>query len=330
MLKQSIVYSAKFSNANSQRTWFKKIESFATNSTLADMCHCSERTIRDWKNGRFRPRNDCVQKICRQYKIQMPAVTRVSRFEHLKTAGKEGGLSVLKKYGKLPIQEQNRKERWREWWEKTGKDSYITSHAPLKITKPKKSPSLAEFIGIMIGDGTVSTYHIGITLNATDDAEYAIFVTKLIKKLFGVHPKIYKRKGKNAIAITVARKLLVEYLHLLGLPIGNKIKQGLDIPRWILNNPEFAKACLRGLMDTDGSVFTHVYRSKMKTYRYKKISFTSASPALLVSVQQILTQNNIRSHISKTNLRIGTKTCVERYFSYISSNNNKHLKRIAE
>lgn len=330
MLKQSIVYSTKFSSADSQRGWFKKVEVYATNSILADLCHCSERTIRDWKNGKFRPRHDCIQKICRRYKLSMPTSQKVSRFEHLKSSGRKGGLAVLEKYGKLPIQEQNRKEKWDEWWKTIGKDSYIKSHAPLRITRPKKSHALAEFIGIMMGDGTVSTYHIGITLNATDDAVYVIFVTKLIKKLFEVHPKIYKRKGKNAVVITVARKLLVEYLHSLGLPIGNKIKQGLNIPTWILNNPEYARACLRGLMDTDGSVFTHTYKSKEKIYRYKKLSFTSASPALLESVQKILTRNSIKSHISKTNLRIGTRVSVERYFSCISSHNTKHLKRIAE
>ncbi|HIG96008.1 TPA: hypothetical protein HA249_03930 [Candidatus Woesearchaeota archaeon] len=260
----------------------------------------------------------------------MPTIQKISRFEHLKLSGRKGGLAVLEKYGKLPIREQVRKEKWNDWWKTVGKESYIKSHAPLRITKPKKNPALAEFVGIMMGDGTVSTYHIGITLNATDDAEYVVFVMKLIKKLFGVHPKIYKRKDKNAVVITVARKLLVEYLHSLGLPIGNKIKQGLNIPTWILNNPEYARACLRGLMDTDGSVFTHTYKSKEKIYHYKKLSFTSASPALLASVQEILTQNNIQAHISKTNLRIGTRTSVERYFSCISSHNTKHLKRIAE
>lgn len=330
MPKQSIAYSAKFSSTDSQCAWFKKVEVCATNSILADLCHCSERTIRDWKNGKFRPRYDCVQKICHRYKLLMPTVQKISRFGHLKSAGRKGGLAVIEKYGRPLVQEKNRREKWEEWWKTIGKDSYIKSHAPLRITRPKKSHALAEFIGIMMGDGTVSTYHIGITLNATDDAEYVIFVTKLIKKLFEVHPKIYKRKGKNAVVITVARKLLVGYLHSLGLPIGNKIKQGLDIPTWILNNPEYARACLRGLMDTDGSVFTHTYRSKGEIYRYKKLSFTSASPALLESVQKILTQNNIQANISKTNLRIGTRASVERYFSCISSHNTKHLKRIAE
>ncbi len=260
----------------------------------------------------------------------MPVVAKVSRLEHLKSAGRKGGLAVLKKYGKLPIQENIRKEKWNEWWNSIGEKAYFKSHAPLKIAKPKKSPALAEFVGIMMGDGTISAYHIGITLNATDDADYAVFVTKLIGRLFGIHPKIYKRKNKNAVAITVARKLLVDHLHSLGLPIGNKIKQGLDIPRWILSNPEFAKACLRGLMDTDGSVFTHTYKAKTKIYRYRKLSFTSASPALLMSVQRVLAQNNIQSSISKTNLRIGSKASIDRYFSCISSNNTKHLKRIAE
>ena len=330
MLESNIVYSAKFPSTDSQRTWFNKLEASASNSTLANLCDCSERTIRDWKNGKFRPRHDCIQKICHRYKILMPTVQKVSRLAHLKASGSKGGLAVLKKYGKLPIHERIRKEKWNAWWAAVGKESYTQSHAPLKVEIPKKDATLAEFIGIMMGDGTISTYHIGITLNAIDDAKYVIYVTKLIKKLFGVHPKIYKRKDKKAVAITVARKLLVEYLHSLGLPIGNKIKQGLDIPKWIFNNPKYAKSCVRGLMDTDGSVFTHSYKSKGKVYRYKKLSFTSASPALLTSVQKILTQNDIRSHISKTNLRISARMFVDRYFSCISSHNVKHLKRMRE
>ena len=246
----------------------------------------------------------------------------------MKTAGKKGGLAVLKKYGKLAIHEQTRKERWVEWWNTVGKDSYIKSHAPLEIKKPKKGTALAEFIGIMMGDGAMSTYHIGITLNATDDAEYVIFVSKLIKKLFRVQPKIYKRKDKNAVAITVARKLLVNYLHSLGLPIGNKIKQNINIPAWITSNPQYARSCVRGLMDTDGSVFSHSYTSKNKTYTYKKLSFSSASALLRESVHHILAQNDIKACNSKTNIRIDSKASVDQYFKLIGSHNPKHLKRL--
>jgi hypothetical protein len=245
----------------------------------------------------------------------------------LNSAGRKGGRALIRKYGKVPVLEEYRRDRWNMWWQETGKKAFLATHAPLKIKKPRKSPLLAEFVGIMMGDGGISTYHIAITLNATDDADYIKFVSQLALHLFGVRPKPLKRKGKNAIALTISRKLLAEYLHTLGLPKGNKIKQNLDIPAWILENQLYARACVRGLMDTDGSVFTHTYKSKGRTYRYKKLSFSSASPALLLSVHRVLTQNKITSHISKTSVRIDGKSSVLSYFDIISSHNNKHLKR---
>ena len=41
------------------------------------------------------------------------------------------------------------------------------------VIKKWRSNVLAEFIGIMMGDGTVSPYHIGMTLNRVDDKEYS-------------------------------------------------------------------------------------------------------------------------------------------------------------
>lgn len=328
MLESHSVYSAKFSSTEVQVLWFKKLDSLSTTTSLAKLCSCSARTIRDWKRGKFSPQYDCIEKICTTNSIALPKIQKVSRHAHLQQAGKKGGTMTIRKYGKPKVQESVRLQQWQKWWNTRGKNLHTIANTPLDIVRVKKSPKLAEYIGIMMGDGTMSAYHIGITLNASDDAEYAVFVTQLIQNLFGVCPKVYKRKNKNAVAITVTRKLLVEYLHELGLPIGNKIKQNLDIPSWITKNPAYAKACVRGLMDTDGSVFTHAYSSKGKKYSYKKVSFTSASPALLTSVHTILLKNKIQSHISKTNLRIGDSVSIRRYFQCIGTHNTKHLKRL--
>ncbi len=328
MLESYCVFSAKFSSKKAQILWFKNLDSKYTTSTLAQLCGCSARTISDWKRGKFSPQYNCITKICATYHVSFPKIQKVSRFAHLQQAGKKGGDVTTQRYGKPKVNEPERMRMWRVWWDTKGKDLHTISNTPFNVVQPKKSSDVAEFIGIMMGDGSMSTYHIGITLNASDDAEYALFVVQFIENLFGVRPNIYKRKDKNAVVITVTRKLLVEYLHSLGLPIGNKIKQNLNIPLWILKNPTYAKACVRGLMDTDGSVFTHIYTSKEKKYSYKKVSFTSASPALLTSVHSILSQNNISSHISKTNLRIGDATSIHTYFSRIGTHNTKHLKRL--
>jgi len=66
--------------------------------------------------------------------------------------------------------------------------------------------------------------------------------------------------GTNVVRILLSRVELVRHLHNLGLKIGNKVKQLLDIPDWIKVNPEYSKVCLRGLIDTDGCVFRHNYK----------------------------------------------------------------------
>lgn len=151
---------------------------------------------------------------------------------------------------------------------------------------------------------------------------------KSIKELFNISPKIYKKKGSLAIDIVAHRKNLVEFCNSIGLVIGNKLKQGLDIPQWIKDNKEYSIACVRGLVDTDGSVFAHKYKTNGKEYSYKKVSFTSMSTSLLHSVLSILKEFGIRSRIHKNrDIRIESVADVKKYFCIFNTSNPKHLKR---
>ncbi|MEK7140843.1 MAG: hypothetical protein AAB815_03600 [Patescibacteria group bacterium] len=148
-----------------------------------------------------------------------------------------------------------------------------------KVTLPKYSVYLAEFFGIMLGDGGINNpWQANITLNAVKDDEYAKYVFGLCKKLFGVEPAIRKRKTTNALVISLASMSVVNFLVVNGLPRGNKLKAGLKIPKWILRKRSYRKACIRGLVDTDGCMFVHVHRVRGKTYRNIGLSFTSYSP----------------------------------------------------
>lgn len=60
---------------------------------------------------------------------------------------------------------------------------------------PSESSKLAEFIGIMLGDGGVSKDQIKISLDMNADKEYVIIVMKLIQELFGKKPSLYNRKS---------------------------------------------------------------------------------------------------------------------------------------
>lgn len=295
---------------------------------IAEICNCSERTIRDWRRGKFRISSDAAKAISSRLRIpNLDSSYEVDVYAHTANAGSLGGKALIKKYGKLPISEEYRKEKWREWWESDGKLREIPLLSSKSVFIPRKSSVLAEFMGIMMGDGGISKYQISITLHQNDDHAYSAFVAEMINRLFKVVPSIYKRKDSLAMALVVSRIELVQYLQSLGLPIGNKIRQQIQIPLWIQEELRYAKACVRGLIDTDGCVFTHRYKSKDKWYAYKKIQFTSASPALREGVAHILTELGFSPRITGSDVRIDRKEDVEKYFKLIGSNNPKHWKR---
>lgn len=311
-----------------QRAFLERIGKHITTANIAEICLCSERTIRDWRREKFSMPLTAVHALARQANVPIPKNIRIrDAYAHTAAAGKKGAAAVMEKYGRVPGEEKHRKERWRLWWESKGKFIKNPILEPRTIHKPKRSVELAEFIGIMMGDGGISKYQISVTLHHIDDLEYASFVADLIKKLFKISPSIYHSPQHSVNDIVVSRKELVEHLHELGLPIGNKVKQQFDIPEWIKNNRTFSTACLRGLVDTDGSVFTHRYRVKGTQYAYKKLSFSSASTPLLQSVHAILRKLGIHSKLRERDIRVESVTDMKQYFSIIGSHNPKHLRR---
>ncbi|MDE1919177.1 MAG: LAGLIDADG family homing endonuclease [Patescibacteria group bacterium] len=183
----------------------------------------------------------------------------------------------------------------------------MRSDTPLKYPKkshrktvriPRPSQSLAEFFGIMLGDGGINNlWQANITMNSVEDAEYALYVQKLIENLFGILPPVRKRKGRNAVVISAASTTLVDFLVEKGLPRGNKLKNGVCIPDWVLEKCSYRVACVRGLMDTDGCLFIHSHRTGGKRYENIGLCFTSYSPKMLGQVAGVFEEFGIMPHI---------------------------------
>lgn len=326
MLESSKNLRAIFPKSGQQRQLLEKVIALSSVDEVAKVCSCTSRTIRDWRREKFRMNYSCLLNVCKKYNLEVPIITTEDQFAHNKEAGKKGGKALIKKYGKVPVSELERKKCWQKWWEADGqKQSKITK--PKNIVIPVKSEKLAEFIGIVMGDGTIAPYHVAITLDSFADKDYIPYVNELAYSLFGVQPKIHNRSDCRAVNVVIARKNLVEYLISLGLPQGNKIKQGLSIPGWLKNNQNYALACVRGLVDTDGSIFTHKYRSNGKYYSYKKLAFTSASKQLRTDVAEILSKSDITIRHVGMDIRIDSKDSIEQYFDLVGSSNPKHLKR---
>lgn len=169
------------------------------------------------------------------------------------------------------------------------------------VCLPLLSADLAEFVGIMLGDGGINNpWQANITVNATADAAYSQHVMDLATRLFGVAPAIRKRKGRDALVVSLASTTVVNFLIALGLPRGNKLKAGLKIPSWILKKRVFRVACVRGLVDTDGCLYVHVHRVGGRVYKNIGLCFTSHSPVLIRQVADLFEQFGIMPHISGT------------------------------
>jgi hypothetical protein len=204
------------------------------------------------------------------------------------------------------------------------------SHRQIFIT-PEFSENLAEFCGIMLGDGGISKYQAKVTLNSGEESEYGAFIVNLIEDIFQIQSGLTRRTDSNAFDIVISRIGIVEFLtDVCGLKLGNKIIQKADIPQWIKENTLYATACMRGLFDTDGSIFTHKYISKGKEYSYKKLGFTSVSEPLLYSAHTILNDAGLNARFgSRFDVRVDSKADVQRYFEIFGSHNTKHLNRYA-
>ena len=118
-----------------------------------------------------------------------------------------------------------------------------------RITRPKPSALLAEFIGVMLGDGGVrNSWQIAISFNGRDDRPYANWICQLVQRLFSLTPTHLIRERLGAADLIVSSTELVDFLVQFGVPRGHKLKRRLTIPR-----------CVSGI--EDGRVFTATQRA---------------------------------------------------------------------
>jgi transcriptional regulator with XRE-family HTH domain len=300
-------------------------------SSFAEKIGIHKRTLSDWKREKYSMPFNIVKKISEIAKVKIPFDIKIKEpFWYVYKSAKNGGVACLKKYGRIGGNSEYRKKKWYEWWEREGKykpHPIINTSFPIK--KPKKSKNLAEFVGIVLGDGGITQYQVTISFHQKYEKEYRKFVVNLIKKLFGVPAGVHYDKKCLKVDLNISRVELVRFCtEKLGLRKGNKVKQQVDIPEWIKQNKLYSIACVRGLIDTDGCVFTHRYKVKGKLYNYKKLSFTNYSKPLRQFVFSILKNNGLHPRFARRkDVRLDSKEDMHKYFRIFKFHNPRHLKR---
>lgn len=180
----------------------------------------------------------------------------------------------------------------------------------------------------MLGDGGIrSKYQLTISFNYKTDREFAGYIARLIKRLFAVEYIISRKKDSLGADIVVSSARVIDFLLKQGLIAGSKIKNQVDIPGWIKKNNKFQKACLRGLVDTDGSLYCHRYKVNNKWYEYLKLDFTSCSKPLLRSAYAIFTNLGIKASLKGVHITVSAKSEVNRYLAKVGSSNLKFVDR---
>lgn len=196
------------------------------------------------------------------------------------------------------------------------------------VNIPSESNKLAELLGIQIGDGGINNpWQLSITLNAKADIKYSKYINNLIWNLFEVkaHTLILPR---NTLRIIYSSITIVDFMIAKGLVRGNKITQRIATPKWILENDEYERAFVRGLVDTDGCLYIHKHKVQNKPYKNIGFCFTSYSNPLILSVANILRKNNINPHINnKMNcIYLYSVSSIIRYLEIFGSSNPRIWK----
>jgi len=191
---------------------------------------------------------------------------------------------------------------------------------PRIVTLPKAlNLRLSELLGILAGDGHVSTlkYQIHICGHKRLDREYIIgHVVPLVTSLFGTFPFI--RENKATVYCRFYSKLAVLFLSSrFGIPLGKK-KGRLRIPVAIRSRRSLLIAYLRGLFDTDGSIYRHHKHSLA-------LDITSVSPNFRKDVLAALMRLGFHPVNNGKNIQLYHQSEIHRFFALVKPANDKHL-----
>lgn len=180
--------------------------------------------------------------------------------------------------------------------------------------------SLAEFFGIMLGDGCLTPTQITVTLG-NKELSYVKYVSSLITKLFNIKPKILIRpKGYHVVYFGSVK--IVRWLQSNGL-VFNKVKNQVKAPDWVFKKQFLMEGFLKGFFDTDGSV----YRLRFGV----QLAFTNRSLPLLRGLKYSLdVLGYFPSKICGFKIYLTKKKYVLRFIRKINPANLKHRQRFNE
>lgn len=187
-----------------------------------------------------------------------------------------------------------------------------------------KRPEFAEFVGVVLGDGHISSTGVRITLEYPYEMRYANHVASIIKGAFNFSPIVYPYGRNNEVRVIINSISLVAFLKGLGIPKGDKVKNNIGIPPFIMENSRLLVPCIRGLIDTDGGFFA----KDQKRNRFF-MEFTSKTPKLKNDTKTGL--EHLGFSVSKSGdkgIRVQNQKDVRRLIDVVGPRNPKTVQKL--
>jgi len=203
----------------------------------------------------------------------------------------------------------------------------------MKITEKR-----AEVVGIYLGDGYIYTkdnkWQIGFVGNPKTDLTLFENLKKIIKDEWNkeVNFKIRTKGLRMVFRSKEIKEFLIDYLKL---PFGEGKCEKIFIPNQIIGNWDLVKYVIRGLADTDGTIFVS---KKKGVENYPAIEITTTSKILAEQLKEILSEKsfhvaNIHKSKSKTSKRVAYRIAlygrenVKKWVNEIGFSNKYKLER---
>lgn len=189
---------------------------------------------------------------------------------------------------------------------------------------------LAYLFGLIVGDGSISKPENGgryaIT---TNDQETVDFVRDLNKIIFPEKElSVYQKENSNCFSVGISSRHFSEFLDFCGMK-GGVTATYKTVPPSILSAPKkYVKEFLRGLMDTDGTV----YHNKNKNYCI--VDFCTSSLEMAEQVQMLFLNFGITSKLAtekaRGNMKIMGVDCYGNTSYKVRLTSNASIKTFAK
>ncbi|EKE19685.1 MAG: hypothetical protein ACD_8C00124G0034 [uncultured bacterium] len=144
--------------------------------------------------------------------------------------------------------------------------------------------NLAYLVGVAMGDGNLSNPNgRAVRLRVTCDKKYKKLIDNIISSISKLLPNNKVSEVIRKDNCTDISCYSNKWENFLGWSAkgGSKEKQEITIPEWIKKNEKYSISCLKGLFETDGSIYTD--------RKYLMANFVTIIPTLAADVMEIIT-----------------------------------------